>query len=452
MECEEPRGLSRRTGAALGVITGEWLLLARSAPLRRDFQPALVPAGTTVSDSPNCSPRLLCLSDVPVEASYAGSVLLYRLLQGYPPDRLRVLETNLARSIPERRLSSVNYAELRLGLRRPLYTRFSRWYAAWLTFRAAAHAAEVSRLMNGFSPDAVLTVTHGFSWRTAARFAADKQLPLHLICHDDLPRMDHLPDRFGSWIDNEFGRIYRQAKSRLCVSPFMAETYQARYGPGGTVLLPSRAADALVFTAPPREQLGANARPFTCVFAGSLSTLGYVRALRVLADALLPLQGRLLLFTPLTPERVAGAGLGGRNVEIRGLLESPALIKRCRDEADMLFVPMSFERVDKANTEISFPSKLTDYTVMGLPLLIQGPTYSSAVRWARDYPGVAEVVDTDDADRLAEAVKRLERNPEYRTRLAAEALAVGNRLFSHATAWATFHGALTRGPGPVPLG
>jgi glycosyltransferase involved in cell wall biosynthesis len=306
--------------------------------------------------------------------------------------------------------------------------------------------------MNGFSPDAVLTVTHGFSWRTAARFAADKQLPLHLICHDDLPRMDYLPDRFGSWIDNEFGRIYRQAKSRLCVSPFMAETYQARYGPGGTVLLPSRAADALVFTAPPREQLGANARPFTCVFAGSLSTLGYVRALRVLADALLPLQGRLLLFTPLTPERVAGAGLAGRNVEIRGLLESPDLIKRCRDEADMLFVPMSFERVDKANTEISFPSKLTDYTVMGLPLLIQGPTYSSAVRWARDYPGVAEVVDTDDADRLAEAVKRLERNPEYRTRLAAEALAVGNRLFSHATAWATFHGALTRGRGPVPLG
>lgn len=404
-----------------------------------------------MSESSNCSPRLLCLADVPVEASYAGSALLYRLLQDYSPGRLRVLETNLARSIPERRLSSVNYAELRLGLRRPLYTRFWRWYAAWLTFTAGAHAAKVSRLLNGFSPDAVLTVTHGFSWRTAARFAADRQLPLHLICHDDLPRMGHLPDRFGSWIDDEFGRVYRQAKSRLCVSPFMAETYQARYGAGGTVLLPSRAVDAPVFTAPP-EQLGTHSRPFTCVFAGSLSTSGYVRALRVLADALLSLQGRLLLFTPLTPETAAGAGLTGRNVEVRGMLESPDLIKRCRDEADMLFVPMSFENVDRANTEISFPSKLTDYTAMGLPLLIHGPPYSSVVRWARDNPRVAEVVDTDDADRLAEAVKRLEKNPEYRTRLAAEALAVGNRLFSHATASATFHGALARGRGPVPLG
>jgi hypothetical protein len=51
MECEEPRGLSGRTGVALGVITGEWLLLARSAPLRRDFQPALVSALMAFADS-----------------------------------------------------------------------------------------------------------------------------------------------------------------------------------------------------------------------------------------------------------------------------------------------------------------------------------------------------------------------------------------------------------------
>ena len=402
-----------------------------------------------MSDSPNCLPRLLCLADVPVEASYHGSALLYRLLQGYPPDRLRVIETNLVRSTPERRLPSVRYAELRLGPRRPLYTRFSRWYAAWLTFTAGAHAANVSRLLAGFSPEAVLTVTHGFSWRTAAGLAADKHLPLHLICHDDLPRLGHLPDLFAAWFDAEFARVYRQAKSRLCVSPFMAETYQARYGAGGTVLLPSRAADAPVFTAPP-ERLGGDAHPFTCVFAGTINALGYVRALRALADALSPLQGRLLLFGPLTPEGAARAGLAARNVEVRGLLEPAELIQRCRDEADVLFVPMSFAKADKANMQISFPSKVTDYTAMGLPLLIHGPEYSSAVRWARENPGLAEVVDTDDANRLAEAIKRLQGDPQYRTRLAAEAMAVGNRLFSHAVARATFHGALARGRGPVP--
>ena len=40
-------------------------------------------------------PRLLYLADVPVEASYHGSALMYRLLQRYPADRLRVVEGNL---------------------------------------------------------------------------------------------------------------------------------------------------------------------------------------------------------------------------------------------------------------------------------------------------------------------------------------------------------------------
>ena len=43
--------------------------------------------------------------------------------------------------------------------------------------------------------------------------------------------------------------------------------------------------------------------------------------------------------------------------------------------------------------KISFPSKLTDYTATGLPLLIHAPAYSSAVRWARAEHDVAEIVD-----------------------------------------------------------
>ena len=42
-------------------------------------------------------PRLLYLGDVPVEASYHGSALIYRLLQHYPVDRLMIIESNLFR-------------------------------------------------------------------------------------------------------------------------------------------------------------------------------------------------------------------------------------------------------------------------------------------------------------------------------------------------------------------
>ncbi len=385
-------------------------------------------------------PRLLYLGDVPVEASFHGSALLFRLLEGWPAERLRVIETNLLRSIPERRLSSVQYAELQVGNRRLLHTRFARWYGAWL-MRVCDGVGQVAQLLAGFQPDTVLTVTHGFSWLTAARFATQNRLPLHLICHDDLPRVALLPQWFRPWLDREFGRVYRQAASRLCVSPFMRDDYRERYGVEGTVLYPSRAADCPKFDAPP-ERIARNDHPFTVAFGGSINSPGYVKALRTLADALIPIGGQLLLFGPLTPGAARQAGLERPNIVLRGLVKSGELVTRLRDEADALFVPMSFDPADRANMEISFPSKLTDYTAAGLPLLIHGPDYCSAVRWARENPGVAEVVSDDGETQLKAAIARLVNAPEHRVRLSNEALKVGRRYFTCEAAREVFHQAL----------
>ena len=93
--------------------------------------------------------------------------------------------------------------------------------------------------------------------------------------------------------------------------------------------------------------------------------------------------------------------------------------------------------------EVSFPSKLTDYTAVGLPLLIIGPEYCSAVRWARANPAVAEVVVTDHAEALTTAVNRLAINPAYRISLATAALAAGEQYFSAMVAFEILHTALS---------
>ena len=126
-------------------------------------------------------PRLLYVGDVPVEASYHGSALLYRLLQRYPPDRLMIAETNLVRPGTNRRLRDVRYVRMKAGWPRLLRTRFSTSYARWLTRRAPSRAAQLAALTAGFMPEAVLTVAHGYSWLTAARFAVHIGVPLHLI-------------------------------------------------------------------------------------------------------------------------------------------------------------------------------------------------------------------------------------------------------------------------------
>jgi glycosyltransferase involved in cell wall biosynthesis len=137
-------------------------------------------------------------------------------------------------------------------------------------------------------------------------------------------------------------------------------------------------------------------------------------------------------------------GINQRNIELRGLVKSSQLLRTFRDEADVLFVPMSFDIDERPNMEIGFPSKLTDYTAVGVPLLIYGPAYCSAVRWALENPGVAEVVNVEGTDALQQVITRLSRDPALRKALGARALAVGRRAFAPEVATLTLHRALTK--------
>jgi len=71
-----------------------------------------------------------------------------------------------------------------------------------------------------------------------------------------------------------------------------------------------------------------------------------------------------------------------------------------------------------------------------------GPPYCSAVRWAYENPGVAEIVDSDDGDLLSIAIQRLAEDADHRMNLAAAALSGGSRFFSHGSAQSRFLTAL----------
>lgn len=363
-------------------------------------------------------PRLLYVGDVPVEASYHGSALLHRLLSDYPHDRLTVIET-ATESDPNRRLSGVNYISHPIGKARWLNTRYHPYVVAWFTQAGERQAPKILQSVNGAGFESVLTVAHGFGWLAAADIAGKRKVPLHLIVHDDWPRIAGVAPQFRKWLDKRFANVYRQAQSRLCVSPAMSRSYEDRYGEPAQVIYPSRAADCPDFDAPPAN----NDKPFTIAFAGTINSDGYIEALTELQNALKPVGGRLLIFGPNQ------FGLDDPNTENRGLVSSSQLLTRLREEAHALFVPMSFDESDRGNMQMAFPSKLADYTATGLPLLIYGPAYCSAVVWARENSGVAEVVE-DNAD-LSNAINRLASDPSHRVALGQRALTVGREYFTH---------------------
>lgn len=384
-------------------------------------------------------PKLLYVGDVPVEDSYHGSVLLYRLLADYPSGRLTILET-AATSQPERRLQRVNYISHPIANQRWLNTRFHPYVAAWFTQRGTHAGSKISQAMNGFKVESVLTVAHGFGWLAAADIARRRKVPLHLMVHDDWPRVANVPATFRKSLDERFASVYRQAQSRLCVSPSMSRAYHERYDKAGDVIYPSRAVDCPEFADPP-ERLARNDKPFTIAFAGTINANGYIQALVALQDAVKRVNGRLLIFGPLTADAARQAGLDDPNTELCGLLNWAELMTRLREEADALFLPMSFDACDRANMEMGFPSKLADYTATGLPLLIFGPTYCSAVVWARENPGVAKIVIAPEE--LPTAVEHLATDPNQRLPVGKRGLEVGKQYFTHERVQQVFHQVLS---------
>lgn len=388
-------------------------------------------------------PRLLYIGDQPVESTFGSAALLYRLFQTYPADRLLILESNLGISKPERRIDGVAYERFTIGVPRVMRSRFCQQHAAVMFATAPYRYPQIAAAARHFRAEAIITLSHLYSWRTAAVAANRLNVPLHLVLHDDAVRMSFVPDSMHHRVDQALGGVYRQAASRLCIAPYMEQMYAAEYGPRGDVVYPSWAADTTGYELPPPPS---ERQSLVFAYAGSVHNGGYNGDLRPLALALLERGHTLLLYSNVGENNLKAYSLDLPNVVSRRFLPFQSLIQRLREDADVLVAPMSFESRLRRDMELCFPSKLADYTAVGLPLLVWGPTYCSAVKWARDNPGAATVVDEQNGRPLPEAIKHME-NERLRQSLAYAAIAAGKRCFSHASVVSTFYDALTR---PLP--
>jgi glycosyltransferase involved in cell wall biosynthesis len=378
----------------------------------------------------NSLPRLLYIGDVPVASTVAGSAQLYRLLHDYPVSHLRIVEGDIWTAPPETRLPNVVYEKFRVANKRLLHSRVASLFATYLYLTTSWRTLQLADTIRAFQPETILTVAHGFSWLNAAELASRKRIPLHLIVHDDWPRENHLPQSLKPWGEMKFARVYRKAASRLCVSSYMVQEYEKRYGVSGNVLYPCRAAEGFEFDPTPVEIKRANNAPVLGYF-GSINSPAYARSLSTLAAVLEAANGVLIIYSALDEETLENFGLKRPNIVVRKYIPLEQLYSTLRKEVDALFVPMSFGAEDRSNMELSFPSKLTDYTATGLPILIWGPTYCSAVRWAEENKGVAVVVSDENIESLRIAIEKLCRDSSYRAGLVANAIAKGREYFSH---------------------
>ncbi len=396
-------------------------------------------------------PRLAVVGDVCPCRTQGGELQLYRLLADYPTDRLFVVHG--ARSpyfVADKLLPGVPHEVVipEYALPRVLRTRWLPFWRAIELSLTGRYAGRVTELLATFRPEAILTVTDNTLWVAAAGAAMRLKLPLVLVQHDDVaskstgnsPKRLH---RLTRWLFNRvLGRVYRQAAARFCVSPGMAETYARRFGPTADVLYPSRGDDS------PEPKVRVNpeliGRLPVVAFVGALYTEGARELLRRLADILAKLGGRLDLYGRHDPAALRVFRLDRSNVCAAGFLPHRVMAERMGETAHALFLPASFLPAEATDVSTLFPSKLADYTAVGLPVLAWGPAYSSAMRWVADNPDAAVAI-VDEADGQVQAVLgQLASDADFARGLGEQAVRAGTRDFGRDAAADKLHRTLLR--------
>jgi len=387
---------------------------------------------------PKYYPKLLLVSDIYPEAGSGGAMVLYRLLEQYPADRLLVVSKE---SKPSGRLPNVTYLSIDNPIPRWMMMRVNPFWPVMMARKSRYLAGSVFQQIDGFKPEAVLTVAQDHLCFVASEISRKKGISFHVIVHDDWShhqtiRHCHWTKSFGMMAcDWMIGGLFKDASSVSCVSDGMAESYAQRYGIKPKVLLPSRGEDLATIQKPQAHSIG---RP-VFAYAGNIFHPWIVESLNSLADCLATLGGHLDLY--ITDEAWASSlswGLNTQRSRHAGFLPPRELVQRIALSSGGLFLPASFHAKDKLDVSTLFPSKLVDYTAAGVPILIWGPEYCSAVRWGKANPMAAAIVTSQAKPALLQGIKQV-LDPLTGNQIAQAGNAAGNRDFDQHRICSSFY-------------
>jgi glycosyltransferase involved in cell wall biosynthesis len=363
-------------------------------------------------------PRLLILSSAVPETRPAGAHLLYRMLRGYPPSHILSIGP---RTHPQSELLPSPYRYLAPAPSARLdHTRLAALKRSFESLGLVGRIplSRVRAAVGDYEPDVVLTVMERRDYVDAAhRYCKAHRLPLIVIVHDRLESFDMVYRPFAAAQVARNADTYRFASARLCVSPEMVAHLREVYGAEGTVLYPIRSEG---LQPRPAELSGRLVAPpsLTIAYCGALS-YGYGRRLREVAPAMVRAGARIRIYSRDTeadwPEGVIFAGG----------MPADQLWAQVKRDCDAVWLPYAHDAFHRKLYSTHFPSKLTEYAALGMPLLISGPAEATGVRWGLRQASAVVTLADETVRSLEEAVAELRQDHARRVALAAAVTQVG---------------------------
>jgi hypothetical protein len=360
--------------------------------------------------------RVFYLSYTPPVPSWGGAMSFYRHFV-----EREDFEIFVATDSMEVQQYAVPYRFLQFDapklLTRMLHTRLYRWFWHYKQLFAGYFVPHrVWQAAQMFKPDVVLTIAGSWNWtaRIAQRVARRLRVPLVASFNDWFDFGVLMHPYFRSSIEMAFRKFYCDCDLAFCTSEGMLEALGPH--PNAHVLYPigTSMRDSQREFVPFSPDQGSA----TVLFAGSLSAW-YGPMLERLVRASSNSQLRFEIFgSNASWSRDFDIAVRTAGV-YRGQVTFDQL-KNHAQEADLLLLPMGFGDECAQIERTSFKTKFLDYLTFQKPIVVWGPEYCSAVRFAREF-GAAECYTSPDPAGCIATLENVARSAERQKQLVANA-------------------------------
>lgn len=402
-------------------------------------------------------PRLLIISRTPVLSDDAGTFALRNLLHGWPRESLAAIglstptrgETVCGRSYllgesdrvlgslffkvkPGALLDAMQYVDASAVANAPpsVRKRITRWAVKtqlWQEVFRPRLGPDLRRFVEGFRPDCIYV--NGYD-PTLCR------LPLLLSRAYGIPMVYATGDDWTRWLGAGTGlqpitrmvaeraarRLIRACKARVCTGEAMQAEFEKRYGVPFTILMLCDTYDRFRAVEPSARAFG----KVRILYSGNLAhnrwkgLVDICAAARTLARDGIDLE--ILAYSSVVPVEAVEILNSEPNLRFMPALAHEDVPQAFRD-ADILFLPESFDPVAIEHVRFSISTKAHLYMMARRPIIAYGGGRDGVIGYARNF-GWARVVDQEGAGPLAEAIRELCGDPGLCERLVARGLEV----------------------------
>ena len=250
-----------------------------------------------------------------------------------------------------------------------------------------------------------------------------KPIAIHIM--DDWPNtISKRSIVFNFWnrkIDNEFRELLGRASVLMSISQAMTEEYLKRYG---KEFFPFRNPIEVEKWLPYSRTQSTLNEEFRVLYTGRVG-MANGKAILEIAKVINHMNnlGKKVILDIFTPDNNSKGAVylkNYRGVNINGHInhdQMPELIP----SYDLLILPLDFDKEGVRFTQLSIPTKLSEYMISGVPILIYADKQTALARFALKGEW-AYVVTNNDAETLENGIAELLQNDSLRRQLAEKAL------------------------------